>query len=78
MNDNGRLKETTLKAARAKLLGSGGSRRIRAGLLTLIAVVALALPGNCASAPVQGDPAPWQYHPNTGHPTVSAGSSWHP
>ena len=78
MNDNGRSRESVLNGATAKLLGSNDSRRIQVGLLALLAAMALVLPCDCASVALQGDPAPWQYHPNTGPPAVGDGLSWHP
>jgi len=77
MNDRGRLKGSELNRERAQLLRSNGSRTLQAGLVTLLAIMALVLLSGCASVPVQEDSDAWQYNPNTGYPAVGTGQLWH-
>jgi hypothetical protein len=55
---------------------SNGSRTIKAGVVALLASVAMVLLGDCAafSGPEASDP--WRYNPNAGYPAVGSGMFW--
>ena len=76
MNDCGRLKESELNRERAQLLRSNGSRTLQAGLVALLAIMALVLLSGCASVPVQGNSDPSQYNAETGYPAVGGAWPW--
>ena len=52
------------------------TRKIRAALVALLAVMALVLLSGCASVPVQGNSDPVQYNPETGYPAVGGEFPW--
>ena len=52
------------------------AKGIRAGIVALGAAMALVLLSGCTSVPVQANPAPLQYNPNTGSPAVGGEWPW--
>jgi hypothetical protein len=70
MNDKHRLNGSVLGVVIANLLGANVFAGIRAGVVTLVALMTLVMINGCASVPVQADADPWQYNPNTGYPAV--------
>src|SRR5260221_12702024 len=72
MNDKDRLNGSLRTGVIANLVGSNVYRGIRAGVATLVAVMALVMVNGCASVPVQANADPWQYNPDTGYPAGGA------
>ncbi len=74
MNDGG--KRSVVKSGPEELLGSNGSRTIRAGGVGLLALMAIVLLGGCAAIPESRTLDPSKYNPITGYPAVGSGMFW--
>jgi len=69
-------RSSVLRGGTERVLRTKASRKIQADLVTLFAVMALVLLSGCASVPVQGNPDPVQYNPETGYPAVGGAWPW--
>ena len=76
MNEKAGLNGSVLDDVIANLVGANVFRRIRAGVVTLVALFALIMVNGCASVPVQANADPWQCNSNTGYPAVGADRPW--
>lgn len=69
-------RSSVLRGGTERVLRTKASRKIQAALVALLAVMALVLLSGCASVPVQGNPDPVQYNPETGYPAVGGAWPW--